>query len=255
MPPLMARPRGEAEDVPRQELQKDLFVALDVDGDGHLSSVELRFFAHLAGFVGSASDWAQEFQALCSERQSDPRKGLDFTAFMALTDDLGPHGCFCSPAELREFLAHTIQPSASNEATTQAPDSSEGDISVASSPSAPPTEDDESCSDVEIPAVPQKTAVSNDLRQRERSRSPRHTNASRNSEDALVAAEEQLPVLQKRLADEQQEDVRTKIMADFLLDLHRSGSHTSGNKKSKAESSAATPPRKGQTRRGACGGA
>jgi len=35
------------------------------------------------------------------------------------------------------------------------------------------------------------------------------------------ATEEELPVLQKRLVDEKQEELRTQLMADFLLDLRR----------------------------------
>eukprot|EP00930_Biecheleria_cincta_P092427 TRINITY_DN8233_c0_g1_i1.p1 TRINITY_DN8233_c0_g1~~TRINITY_DN8233_c0_g1_i1.p1 ORF type:complete len:2246 (+),score=491.91 TRINITY_DN8233_c0_g1_i1:182-6919(+) len=86
----------------RVQLISDVFKALDVDGDGHLSSAEMRPFALHTGFDGSDVDWLEEFRSLCSEAGSS--RGMALPHFKRLVDDTSDNGCYCSDEELRDLL-------------------------------------------------------------------------------------------------------------------------------------------------------
>ncbi|CAK0905969.1 unnamed protein product, partial [Prorocentrum cordatum] len=71
----------------RAEVLRDLFGALDADGDALLSAEELRPVGDLAGFSGAQDAWAEEFALLraalgCEENDA----GIAFEGFCQLMD-------------------------------------------------------------------------------------------------------------------------------------------------------------------------
>jgi len=92
----------------RAELQRAVFQVLDADADTRLGVAELRRFAAAAGFDGTEAQWATEFRSLCAERGADPLFGLAVEEFIAMTDDRGSAGCYCSTEELADILGQLL---------------------------------------------------------------------------------------------------------------------------------------------------
>jgi len=90
----------------RRVLIADVFLKLDVDGDVHLSTVELRPLADYVGFEGSPELWVEEFGHLCRHLGCDSGMGLDLQAFSRLVNDRSKQGCFCTDADLCQLLAN-----------------------------------------------------------------------------------------------------------------------------------------------------
>jgi len=87
----------------RQELIDNVFNSCDRDGNGALSSPELRRFAILTGFAGDDSAWAQEFSVLCSQ-YAGVESVVDLALFTRLVQDESDDGCHCTDDELRDML-------------------------------------------------------------------------------------------------------------------------------------------------------
>jgi len=96
-------PRAAAASA-RASLVRAVFAACDLDGDGRLTEQELRSFARGTGFDGSAEEWAEEYETLCTEHGSSPAEGLDEESFARLVDDESDSGCYCTEEELRAML-------------------------------------------------------------------------------------------------------------------------------------------------------
>ena len=97
----------------RYDLQAAAFKHFDLDGDGHLRSLELRRFW---GFHGSDAEWADAYELLCWALHVDPRKGLDlmtYCNFMDESDDasvFGSHG-----SDIAQMLSETAPDGKTNE--------------------------------------------------------------------------------------------------------------------------------------------
>jgi len=96
-PPPAATPDGSA----RTQLIGDVFRACDRDGDGRLSSSEMRPVAELIGFEGDDATWEAEF-ALLLQGHAGPGIGLGL--FSQLVNDMSEDGCYCTDEELGVLL-------------------------------------------------------------------------------------------------------------------------------------------------------
>lgn len=106
-PPTGAASQPEFERAladPRAQLIWQLMRKCDADQDGRLIVGELRAFAILTGFDASEDEWAEEYQALCGQRGTDPVVGLEFKEFQAFLDDESATGQHCSDDELRDLI-------------------------------------------------------------------------------------------------------------------------------------------------------
>jgi len=96
----------------RAKLIVGLFEYLDRDGDGLLSSSEMRTFAAASGFTGTDADWKMEFDSLCSsyaiQYGTSDCVSLAFLAHMV--NDLSDDGCYCSDDELRALVVDVGSP-------------------------------------------------------------------------------------------------------------------------------------------------
>jgi len=88
----------------RPELVRAVFRACDADGDGRLSSEEMRSFAVLTGFQGSDAQWEREFAELCADGGRRIAAGVSAPLFAQLVDDPSDGGLFCADDELRQLL-------------------------------------------------------------------------------------------------------------------------------------------------------
>jgi Ca2+-binding EF-hand superfamily protein len=93
----------------RRYLMVAVFRACDADKDDFLDSKEMRLFAEATGFKGDDTEWAEEFNLLCSEHGADSRRGVHLEAFRCLVDDRGESGCYCSDSELKDMLQRLQQ--------------------------------------------------------------------------------------------------------------------------------------------------
>ena len=88
----------------RDDLLQRVFKALNLSGNGHLASEEMRPFAEATGFDGNDQDWKQEFELLKREcKASGP--GISLEDFKRLANDQSDDGCFCSDSDLQALLA------------------------------------------------------------------------------------------------------------------------------------------------------
>lgn len=95
---------GELCDTPaRGKLILEAFRACDADGNGWLSTGEMRAFARWTGFDGSDEEWAEEYRLLCSEHGADEAVGIDVAVFRTLANDASDSGCHCTNEELQEI--------------------------------------------------------------------------------------------------------------------------------------------------------
>jgi Ca2+-binding EF-hand superfamily protein len=93
----------------RPDLINRCFLVLDANRDGFLNREEMRKFAELGGFKGTALEWQKEFRMLCTGVGADIAAGLDNDGFRrvveeglggtysneelrAISDKLDPHG-------------------------------------------------------------------------------------------------------------------------------------------------------------------
>lgn len=97
--------RWRAHRDPRLRIARVVFRECDIDGDGRLGPCELRHFAVETGFDGTAQDWAEEYEALCEERDVDPALGFHEADFLGFVEDDSDEGCHCGEDELREVCA------------------------------------------------------------------------------------------------------------------------------------------------------
>mmetsp|Transcript_34241 Transcript_34241/g.54585 ORF Transcript_34241/g.54585 Transcript_34241/m.54585 type:complete len:179 (+) Transcript_34241:57-593(+) len=90
----------------RLGLIAELFAACDTDGDGRITSGEMRLYAEQTGFDGSDIEWSEAFSVLCDERNVHPERGFDRNAWeVLLTDSDEGNACFCSDSDLPRILA------------------------------------------------------------------------------------------------------------------------------------------------------
>ncbi len=94
----MVAPSGP--DQPRRVLQDSVFALLDKDGDGFLGCTELRRFADIVGFEGSAAEWSTEYEAVMNHIGP-----LRPQAFARFTDDRTEDGCDQADADRVAMLA------------------------------------------------------------------------------------------------------------------------------------------------------
>jgi len=94
----------------RTDLIRDVFTACDSDGDGRLTSWEMRQFADWSGFQGDAKAWNDEYRLLCSDHKADPSTGVDLVLFTQIVnDDDSESGCYCTNSELQSMVARWKQ--------------------------------------------------------------------------------------------------------------------------------------------------
>lgn len=94
---------SQSEDEPRitsyrGQLVKEIFQLLDRDGVGRLNGSDMLVFARETGFDGSAEDWEEEYQLLCSDAGG---MGINLQHLMKLIDDQSDDGCYCTDEELQ----------------------------------------------------------------------------------------------------------------------------------------------------------
>lgn len=88
----------------REDLKRQLFACIDLDGDGRLNQDEMRHFAFLVGFEGSDADWQEEYLKLCEEHGVSPTPGITQAIVLKLLDDQSDSGCYCTDEELQQLL-------------------------------------------------------------------------------------------------------------------------------------------------------
>jgi len=96
--------------IPREEVQKAIFVALDADGDHRLSCAELLRFAQLCGFDGDDEAWNEEFEELCETHAGSNQVGPTEAQFRALLDDDSDTGMYCHYKELVDVCRKLATP-------------------------------------------------------------------------------------------------------------------------------------------------
>eukprot|EP00930_Biecheleria_cincta_P077912 TRINITY_DN65245_c0_g1_i1.p1 TRINITY_DN65245_c0_g1~~TRINITY_DN65245_c0_g1_i1.p1 ORF type:complete len:354 (-),score=69.49 TRINITY_DN65245_c0_g1_i1:116-1156(-) len=92
---------------PRSLLERLAFNACDLDRDERLNETEMRLFLRHTGFAEAVSDtdWANDYQRLCSEIGCDPESGIDRVLFSRLvSDDSEDCGCYCTDRELQVVI-------------------------------------------------------------------------------------------------------------------------------------------------------
>lgn len=105
LPPQQQHQHQQPEVVDLRESSiRDLFQMCDVSADGRLSVEEMRTFAELTGFEGSAEEWAEEFAMLCSENGVDLSKGIHIELFVQFVNDESDSGQYCTDDEIEEML-------------------------------------------------------------------------------------------------------------------------------------------------------
>lgn len=88
----------------REALKQQLFQKCDKDGDGFLDKAEMRVLAEHVGFEGSADEWSEEYELLCSEHYLEPKKGITMAVIMRVLDDKSELGLYCSDSEICQLL-------------------------------------------------------------------------------------------------------------------------------------------------------
>lgn len=99
--PAAASPDG----ADRTQLIGDVFRVCDRDGDGRLSSSEMRPVAELIGFEGDDASWQNEFTLLLQSHESGwGAGGIGLALFTQLVNDESEDGCYCTDEELKILL-------------------------------------------------------------------------------------------------------------------------------------------------------
>ena len=87
----------------RDVLVLDIFLSLDIDGDGLINNSELLPFVCLTGFKGTPEQWESEFLGLCLNLGSPAREGLSLAVFRRRLD--GDAALSCPDEELHHVRA------------------------------------------------------------------------------------------------------------------------------------------------------
>ena len=81
-----------------------VFRALDLMGNGYITSHAMRRFAILNGFEGNLTEWTIDYESLCEEWQCSPQQGISEAVFKQMVNNNSEKGCACSNEELQNIL-------------------------------------------------------------------------------------------------------------------------------------------------------
>ena len=81
-----------------------VFRALDLTGNGYITSHAMRRFAILNGFEGNLIEWTADYESLCEEWQCSPQQGISEAVFRQMVNNTSEKGCACSNKELQNIL-------------------------------------------------------------------------------------------------------------------------------------------------------
>jgi len=102
---------GEGIVAAHARLVRELFHLCDRDGDGRLSSCELRTFAELCGYEGTPQDWVAEFAILCAMYEVGPGFGICLSDFEQLTDDESDDEQYCTDVQIEYMIQQLVMDS------------------------------------------------------------------------------------------------------------------------------------------------
>lgn len=103
--------KPESQPSPRSEMVTALFQVLDKNKNGCLFSDEIFVYAAALEYPGSAEDFREEYDDICTELKCDAKVGLDKSMFDKLVSD--EEGNFhADDAKLKEILQNLQSPQA-----------------------------------------------------------------------------------------------------------------------------------------------